>query len=353
MPRAITLSDAERMELTRRANSRTGREGIARRARLILLLAEGYTWDETSERIVCSRGFVASWSKRFAEQGIAGLYCRHLGQVATVLSPVLEARILSATRHVPGGAIRWTTRKLASHLQVSHMMVARVWRKHGLSPHPIEPAGAADEPNFVDMAADIVGLYLKPPVHAAVFCVGEKAAPGTLNREDPALPFWAATAKQRGFENFCQGTLALHAAVNAGTGEVLGNTLERHSSAAFVAFLTDIVINEARGHAIHVIATNPPAPMSGLVNDFLIAHPKVRLHLRPTYSSWLSQIELWIGEIERDILARGVVAADSDLESMIMRYLRYHKTPRAVKWKYGDPSRRASAESPDPGSSVT
>ena len=64
---AITLTNAEHMELMRRANSRTDRAEDARRARLILLLAEGHTWDEVSERIDCSRGFVASWSRRFTE----------------------------------------------------------------------------------------------------------------------------------------------------------------------------------------------------------------------------------------------------------------------------------------------
>ena len=93
---AIKLSDSELLELTRQANSRTGRAEDARRARLILLLAEGRTWDEVSERMDCSRGFVASWSKRFTEQRIAGLYSRHLGQVATVLTTGLEARILEA-----------------------------------------------------------------------------------------------------------------------------------------------------------------------------------------------------------------------------------------------------------------
>jgi hypothetical protein len=91
---AIILTNSELMELTRRANSRTDRAEDARRARLILVLAEGHTWDEVSERIDCSRSFVASCSKRFTEQRIAGLYSRHLGQVATVLTPGLEARIL-------------------------------------------------------------------------------------------------------------------------------------------------------------------------------------------------------------------------------------------------------------------
>ena len=186
---AITLTNSELQELTRRATSRTGRAEDARRARLILLLAEGHTWDEVSERIDCSRGFMASWSRRFTEQRIAGLYSRHLGQVATVLTPKLEARILEATRHVPsGGVTHWSTRKLGAHLDVSHMMVARVWRKHGLQPHRIERYMASNDPDFEKKAADIIGLYLNPPAHAAVFNVDEKTSIQALDRKDPVLP---------------------------------------------------------------------------------------------------------------------------------------------------------------------
>ena len=138
MADTITLTRTERMELERRVGSRTGRAEDARRARAILLLADGHTWDEACERVPCSRGFLASWSQGFLEQRIAGLYSRHMGQVASVLTPQLEARILEATRRpAPGGVTQWSTRKLGEHLGVSHMMVARVWAKHGLKPHRI------------------------------------------------------------------------------------------------------------------------------------------------------------------------------------------------------------------------
>jgi len=54
------------------------------------------------------------------------------------------------------------------------MMVARVWRRAGLKPHRIERYMASDDPEFESKAADIIGLYLKPPQHAAVFCVDER-----------------------------------------------------------------------------------------------------------------------------------------------------------------------------------
>ena len=73
MRNTSTLTNRERMELMRRANSRTGRADDARRARVILRLAEGRTWAGVGEHVACSRGFVASWSQRFADGRLAGL----------------------------------------------------------------------------------------------------------------------------------------------------------------------------------------------------------------------------------------------------------------------------------------
>src|ERR1700677_1676704 len=282
---AITLSNAERMELTRRANSRTDRAEDARRARLILLLAEGHTWDEASERIECSRGFVASWSKRFAEQRIAGLYSRHIGQVATVLTPQLEARILESTRHAPSSSTHWTTRKLATHLDVSHMMVARVWRKHGLKPHRIERYMASNDPDFEKKAADIIGLYLNPPAHAAVFCVDEKTAIQALDRKDPVLPLSPGRAERHGFEYFRHGTLSLYAAFNVKTGKVEGKTAKRHTSTEFIAFLNQLLSKTRWAKEIHIVLDNLSAHKTKAVEEFLQQHPKVRFHFTPTSSS--------------------------------------------------------------------
>ena len=121
------------------------------------------------------------------------------------------------------------------------------------------------------------------------------------------MPLSPRRAERHGFEYYRHGTLSLYAAFNTQTGEVLGKTAQRHTSAEFVAFLTDIVINQPRGKEIHVIADNLWAHKSAPVKEFLEAHPKVHLHFAPTYSSWLNQVELWFGKIERDVIARGCV----------------------------------------------
>jgi len=205
---------------------------------------------------------------------------------------------------------------------------------------------ASNDPEFEAKAADIIGLYLNPPAHAVVFCVDEKTAIQALDRKDPVLPLSPGRAERHGFEYYRHGTLSLYAAFNTQTGEVLGKTAQRHTSAEFVAFLTDIVAHQPRGKEIHVIADNLSAHKTKKVQAFLDEHPKVRLHFTPTYSSWLNQVELWFAKIERDVIARGVFTSVNDLKRKLMRYIRhYNKTPKTVKWKYFDPTRRITPES--------
>src|SRR5882724_4253221 len=348
MPNTITLTKSERMELTKQATRRSGRAEDARRARLVLLLAEGHTWDDICDRLPCSRGFIDSWSKRFAAERVAGLYSRHRGQVASVLTPRLEARILDWTlkRKPTDGSTHWSTRKLGQALGVSHMMVARVWAKHGLQPHRLERYLTSNDPEFEAKAADVIGLYLNPPAHAAVFCVDEKTAIQALDRLDPVLPLSPGRAERHGFEYYRHGTLSLYAAFNTKTGEVFGKTATRHTSAEFVAFLTDIVVNQPRGKQIHVIVDNLSTHKTDQVTEFLGVHRNVHLHFTPTYSSWLNQVEVWFGKIERDVIARGVFTSVADLKRKLMRYIRqYNKSPRTVKWKYADPSKHLSTQS--------
>jgi len=339
----ITLSDVERTELSRRAMSRAGRADDARRARLILLLDAGETWAAIREKLDCNDAFIDRWSKRYLAERLAGLFSRHAGQESSRLTRQLEARILEWTvkRKPADGSTQWSTRKLAEQLGISHMMVARVWRKHALRPQRLGRYMASDDPDFEKKAADIIGLYLDPPAHAAVFCVDEKSHIQALDRLDPVLPLSPGRAERHGFEYYRHGTLSLYAAFNTKTGEVLGRTASRHTSAEFVAFLTDIVVNQPRGKEIHVIADNLSTHKTAQVTQFLTDHPKVHLHFTPTYSSWLNQVEPWFAKIERDVIARGVFSSVPDLKRKLMRYIRrYNEAPKTVKWKYFDPTRR-------------
>ncbi len=352
MANPIALTESERMELNQRVSSRSGRADDARRARLILLLEAGHTWAEIRDKLDCNDAFIDRWGKRFGQERLAGLFSRHAGPQASTLTPALEARILEWTvkRKPPDGSSHWSTRKLAAALSVSHMMVARVWAKHALKPHRVERYMASNDPDFETKAADIIGLYLNPPQHAAVFCVDEKSHIQALDRKDPVLPLSPGRAERHGFEYYRHGTLSLYAAFNTKTGEVLGKTAQRHTSAEFVAFLADIVVNQPRGKEIHVIVDNLATHKTRQVQEFLDRHPKLRLHFTPTYSSWLNQVEQWFAKIERDVIARGVFTSVPDLRRKLMRYIRqYNKAPKTVKWRYSNIEHRIT---PDLGVTV-
>jgi transposase len=337
----LTLTPAERTELERRARSRAGRAHDAQIARVLLLLAEGRTYRAIARRTGCSEPFISKWKRRFLDAGLAGLYVRHAGRPVQVLTPKLEARILEATRQKPpDGSTHWSTRRLAKRLKLPHMTVARVWQKHGIQPHRMERYMASDDPDFETKAADIIGLYLHPPQHAAVFCVDEKTAIQALDRKDPILPLSPGRAERHGFEYVRHGTLSLYAALDTRTGLVVGQTAERHTSQAFVAFLADLLTKVPRGE-IHIICDNLSAHKTARVHAFLAEHPRVHLHFTPTYSSWLNQVELWFAKIERDLIHRGVFTSTQDLARRIMKYIRhYNKHPRPIRWTYDDPTRR-------------
>ena len=341
---SMKVTKKERAELERRAKARAGRADEARIARVLLLLVEGLTYKEIAERVDCSEPFIAKWKKRFLAERLAGLYVRHEGRPATVLTPKMEARILNWTRKKPtDGSTHWSTRRLAKKLGIHHMMVARTWKKHGIQPHRIERYMASNDPNFEEKAADVIGLYLHPPQHAVVLCVDEKTAIQALDRKDPILPLSPGRAERHGFEYVRHGTLSLYAALDTQTGEVHGRTAARHTSQEFVAFLTDLVVRQPEGHDIHIILDNLSAHKTKRVQNFLDAHPNVTLHFTPTYSSWLNQVELWFSKIERDLIYRGVFTSVKDLARRIMAYIRrYNDEPRPIKWQYDDPSRRIS-----------
>src|ERR1700741_852520 len=315
MRSTIGLTQSEGMELSQRATSRSGRADDGRRARLILLLEAGHTWAQIRDKLDCNDGFIDRWNKRFGRERLAGLFSRHAGHGPSKLTPALEARILDWTlkRKPADGSTHWSTRKLGSALSISHMMVARGWAKHGLKPHRLDGYLASNDPDFETKAADIIGLYLNPPQHAAVFCVDEKSHIQALDRKDPVLPLSPGRAERHGFEYYRHGTLSLYAALNVKTGIVEGKTARRHTSVEFVGFLAELVGKARWAREIHIVLDNLSAHKTAGVEQFLADHQKVQLHFTPTCASWLNQVELWFAKIEGDVMARGVFTTVSVL----------------------------------------
>jgi transposase len=339
----LTLTPDDRDELRQMSLSRTLPAGDVIRARMILMLAAGRSYGEIQQRLETSAPTISRWKKRFQQERIKGLIeTRHPGQKPSVITAKLQARVLAATRRKPkDGSTHWSVRKLARELHISKDAVHRIWRTAGVKPHRLERYMASDDPDFETKAADIIGLYLNPPQHAAVFCVDEKSAIQALDRLDPVLPLSPGRIERHGFEYYRHGTLSLYAALDVRTGMVHGKTAPRHTSEEFVDFLSRVVDLCQPEQEIHIIVDNLSAHKTRKVAEFLASHSQVKLHFTPTYSSWLNQVEIWFARIERDVIARGVFSSVNDLARKLMRYIRaYAKTARPFRWKYADVTKR-------------
>src|SRR5215471_17184590 len=340
--RVSEISKEQREELTRWAQSRTLPAGDVFRARLMLALADGKSWNQIEVELHTSRPTIVRWKKRFEQQGMAGLNPRHKGSEPRTATASMQARVLrKTTQKPPDGSTHWTCRRMAAALGLSKSTVQRIWRQARMQPHRLDRYMASNDPQFENKAADIIGLYMKPPQHAAVFCVDEKSAIQALDRLDPVLPMSPGRAERHGFEYYRHGTLSLYAALDVKTGVVLGKTAARHTSSEFVGFLEQVVASAKSHQQIHIILDNLSAHKTAKVAAFLADHPKVRFHFTPTYSSWLNQVEIWFARIEREVIARGVFTSVRDLARKLMRYVRaYSKAAHPFQWKYSDVTRR-------------
>jgi transposase len=338
----LHLTPTERGELQSYLRKHNLPASVAQRIRIVLLLDEGVSYREITEKLGTPASTISRWKQRYDADGLLGLATIHPGLPPQKLTPQLRARVLDKTRQPPpDGSTHWSLRKMAVLMKVNKNLIARIWKEAELKPHRLDRYMASDDPQFEEKAADIIGLYLNPPQNAAVFCVDEKSAIQALDRLDRRLPLSPGRAERHGFEYYRHGTLSLYAALNPQTGEVIGQTTPRHTSQEFVAFLQEVVSTQPAEREIHVILDNLSTHKTDLVRAFLRQHPNVQLHFTPTYSSWLNQVESWFSKLQRDVIDRGIFTSVTDLSRKIMRYIRlYQKTAKPFRWKYSDPTRR-------------
>ena len=167
---AFDLSAEERGILAGMLRATTISAGLARRARVILALAEGDSYATIAAKLGVTDTYIARWKKRVVDGGLPALGDLPRSGRPDRLDPKVEAKILAKTQEPPPAPFtHWTTRRMAKLMGVSHVTVHRVWQRAGLQPHRLERYVTSDDPEFEAKAADVIGLYLKPPANAVVF----------------------------------------------------------------------------------------------------------------------------------------------------------------------------------------
>jgi transposase len=263
---ALILTTDERQRLESLAHRSRSAPAVARRARLILACADGTDSKVVAHRLHVTPATVCKWRGRFVRQRLDGLYDEpRPGAKRTITDDQVEAVIVRTLETTPRGATHWSTRAMAKAVGLSHTAISRIWHTFGLQPHRTETFKLSNDPLLVEKVRDIVGLYLDPPAHAAVFCVDEKPQIQALDRTQPFLPMQPGQVERRTYDYKRHGTTTLFAALNAKTSEVITQFHQRHRAAQFREFLDLIDAQVARRLDVHIIMDNYSAHKTALI----------------------------------------------------------------------------------------
>jgi transposase len=331
---ALILTEDERRRLDSLAHRSRSAPHVARRARIILACADGTDSNVVARRLHVTPATVCKWRGRFVRQRLDGLYDEpRPGAPRTITDEQVEQVIIRTLETTPRGATHWSTRDMAKAVGLNRMAISRIWHTFGLQPHRSETFKLSNDPLLIEKVRDIVGLYLHPPAHAAVFCVDEKPQIQALDRTQPLLPMQPGQVERRSHDYKRHGTTTLFAALNAKTSDVITQFHQRHRSAQFREFLDLIDAHVPRGLDVHIIMDNYSTHKTPLIRTWFIKRPRFHVHFTPTYSSWLSLVERWFAELTNKQLRRGAYQSVPQLKAAIQEFIDAHQAhPKPFVW---------------------
>jgi len=254
-PVAITLTGTERRQLESWARRHSTAQNLAMRCRIVLACADpSLSGRQIADKVGCSTVTVSKWRKRFAAHRLDGLIDEpRPGAVRTIGDDVVEQVVIDTLESAPKDATHWSTRSMADKHGISRQTVSKIWRAFGLKPWEIDEFKISPDPQLVEKIRDIVGLYMNPPVNAAVFAVDEKPQIQALNRTAPMLPMMPTTSQRRSHDYQRNGTIDLFAALDIATGTVISELRPNHTSAEFIKFLNKINREVPDDLDVHVV----------------------------------------------------------------------------------------------------
>ncbi len=302
--RPIAVSAADRHELERLHRAPSTPSGLSRRARAVLLMAQGMAGVDIAERVGYTVVQVSRLRRRFADHGVAGLQDRPRSGRPPTITARKRAQIVALTLKPPAaGLTHWSTRDLARQAGVSHGMVHRIWRAHALKPHQVSTFKFTTDPEAEAKIYDVVGLYLNPPTNAVVLSLDEKTQIQALSRTQPLLPLRPGLPARQTHDYRRNGLTSLYAALEVASGRVTGNCAAQHTGADFLGFMKRLA-RRYRGRHLHVVLDNSSTHSTPAVQAWLAEHPEIQFHFTPKGASWLNMVEAWFGILTRKSVRR-------------------------------------------------
>jgi transposase len=307
MPRhapELECSAEDKASLVATTKSRTAEARAVERARIILACLEGKEIQQVARELGVSIPTVTKWRRRFALWGLRGLRDQLRPGKPATYDAAFRNRVLALLEQPPPpGMSHWDGPAVAEKLNASVYAVWRVLRREGIYLQRLRSWCVSTDKEFAPKAAEVVGLYLNPPVNAVVLSVDEKPGLQAIERSSGYVETDSGAVLRALKSTYKRhGTLNLFAALEVGTGQVHTKFTEYKKREDFLNFLDGVLADQPQDKEIHVILDNYSTHKR---NDNWLAkfEGRVHFHFTPTSASWLNQIEIVFSLLQRKTLS--------------------------------------------------
>lgn len=347
----VRLSRKVREDLEEVVREQRGEARRYRRARMVLLAAEGESISSIARKLGTNRLRVGQWLRRFQEKGVEGLEDLERSGRPIEITPLERHQVIAAACRSPEefglrqpvwshAALReaLTSKRLVREISTSE--IGRILDDAEIKPHRIQRWCHSDDPQFQERMRAIVRLYVRRPRGQPVLCVDEKTGMQALSRTRPLQRPSPGRHRRQEFEYKRNGTRCLFACFNVGTGKVLARCTKTRKRPDFFLFM-DRVASVYRQHRIHVVLDNLNTHKNTSRGDFISDWNRQHgnrfvFHYTPTHGSWLNQVELWFGVLSRRILRYGDFHSPAELVRAINAFVKRwnHEEAHPFRWTY-------------------
>lgn len=334
----LRISRHQRRELEGIVRSEKSAAALVRRARIVLLAAEGMDNRQIGECVGVHHNIVANWKKRWKEDGLAGLGNRPRSGRPRERSQNLRKRIArKACQKPPKHLARWSVRTLARELKVPAWTAQRALEEFDLKLHQLRTFTLSPDPQFEEKLLEVGGLYMNPPENAVVLCIDEKTGIQALDRTQPMLPLRAKKPRAWTNEYVRHGTRTMLAGLDIRTGRVTAHVRNNRRSKTFLAFMNHLVSPKRyAGKRLYLVMDNLNTHRNKAMDNWLGNHPNVSVHYTPTHASWVNLIEVFFSILTRQGLQHSVHKSARQLEAFLKDYIReYNKHCGPFEWTKG------------------
>jgi len=341
MPRQapeLECSAEDKASLSALTKSRTAEARAVERARIILSSLEGKEIQQVAWDLRVSVPTVSKWRQRFSLWGLRGLSDQPRPGKPVRYDNAFRNQVLAMLEEAPPpGMSHWDGPAVAEKLDASVHAVWRVLRREGIYLQRRRSWCVSTDKEFAPKAADVVGLYLNPPLNALVLSVDEKPSIQAIERASGYVETDSGKVV-RGLKSTYKrhGTLNLFAALEVGTGQVKTKFTEYKKREDFRGFLDGVLADQPPDKEIHVVLDNYSPHKRN--EDWLAKFEgRVQFHFTPTSASWLNQVEIVFSLLQRKTLNGGSFKTKDQLREAIEAFFRRHnERAKPFRWRKRD-----------------